>query len=221
MSAKASSPLFRATLAGDGEDSESGADGPQASLAGDGSDESIRPTDATTDGVAEDGEHILVAPIEREATDRDSVAPLKLDSPPSRRHDADADAGDKENESPLGHEDRTLGEIDALGLDKSMVIRSSGGGAKKSKRSVLWLGCSPSSRTLRSTQADISTFRCLVNSGPRSSTWRTSTLTRTSSRLSARRRGVVISCRNFLRVAFPSHPPSPLASSSFSRVFNS
>lgn len=59
--------------------------------------------------------------------------PLKMEDDRSTRTTG---AADKENESPLGHGDRTLGEIDALGMDKSMVIRSSGGGAKKTKRSV-------------------------------------------------------------------------------------
>ncbi|POY73326.1 hypothetical protein BMF94_3661 [Rhodotorula taiwanensis] len=59
--------------------------------------------------------------------------PLKMEDDRSTRTTG---AADKENESPLGHGDRTLGEIDALGMDKSMVIRSSGGGAKKTKRKL-------------------------------------------------------------------------------------
>ncbi|GAA5991219.1 hypothetical protein JCM10908_006590 [Rhodotorula pacifica] len=94
---------------------------------------------AEDDGSDADGEASFEAnsSSDQETSARDFVVPLRSESDaaaPVRRID---DKGDKENESPLGgHGDRTLGEIDALGLDKSMVIRSSGGGAKKTKRKL-------------------------------------------------------------------------------------
>ncbi|GAA5880323.1 hypothetical protein JCM3774_006728 [Rhodotorula dairenensis] len=124
---KTPSPLVQATLAEDEADTES--DAAHTSLTVD--DASASVMEATEEEPARDGEHALV---EHEATDRDFVVPLKAESPVSRHLVADTDG--KENESPLRHGDRTLGEIDALGLDKSMVIRSSGGGAKKTKRKL-------------------------------------------------------------------------------------
>ncbi|BGP56583.1 hypothetical protein JCM8202v2_004209 [Rhodotorula sphaerocarpa] len=63
----------------------------------------------------------------------DYVVPLRAEAEPA------GDRGgldEKENESPAASGDCTLGEIEALGLDKSMVIRSSGGASKKTKRFV-------------------------------------------------------------------------------------
>jgi hypothetical protein len=132
---KAPSPLARAMqAAGDEADCESDAepatDAPSGSIDAGTADVGQQ---TENDDTVSDREVSFAASSEYEASGAgDGVVPLKSDSPSPRG----SNAGDKENESPLGghHGDRTLGEIDALGLDKSMVIRSSGGGTKKSKR---------------------------------------------------------------------------------------
>lgn len=110
------------------------------------STEDLEPTEKAADredAVESDEDPVAVSDASREdsfgshdesraGADEYSV-PLKLEDDRSTRTTC---AADKENELPLGHGDRTLGEIDAFGMDKSMVIRSSGGGAKKTKRSV-------------------------------------------------------------------------------------
>lgn len=137
MTTKASSPLSHATLAAGDEadcesDAEAAADGPSGSTGGASTADADQHSE--DDDTVSDREVSFAASSEYEASGaRDGVVPLKSDSPPPRG----GNAGDKENESPLGgghYGDRTLGEIDALGLDKSMVIRSSGGGTKKTKR---------------------------------------------------------------------------------------
>ncbi|GAA5963860.1 hypothetical protein JCM8115_006357 [Rhodotorula mucilaginosa] len=137
MTTKAPSPLAHATLAaGDEADCESDAepatDAPSGSIDAGTADVGQQ---TENDDTVSDREVSFAASSEYEASGAgDGVVPLKSDSPSPRG----SNAGDKENESPLGghHGDRTLGEIDALGLDKSMVIRSSGGGTKKSKRKL-------------------------------------------------------------------------------------
>lgn len=138
MNTTAPSPLARAVLAGGDEvdresDAEPATDDLSGSINADTAD--VGQLQTEDDDTASDGGEIsFAASSEYEASSaRDGVVPLKSDSPPPRG----SNAGDKENESPLGgghHGNRTLGEIDALGLDKSMVIRSSGGGPKKTKR---------------------------------------------------------------------------------------
>lgn len=140
MNTTAPSPLARAVLAGGDEvdresDAEPATDDLSGSINADTAD--VGQLQTEDDDTASDGGEIsFAASSEYEASSaRDGVVPLKSDSPPPRG----SNAGDKENESPLGgghHGNRTLGEIDALGLDKSMVIRSSGGGPKKTKRKL-------------------------------------------------------------------------------------
>lgn len=134
MATKASSPLSHATLApGDEADCESDAEPATEDPSGSNAGTADVGQCSEDDDTVSDREISFAASSDHEASGaRDGVVPLKSDSPPPRG----SNAGDKENESPLGghHGDRTLGEIDALGLDKSMVIRSSGGGTKKTKR---------------------------------------------------------------------------------------
>lgn len=134
ITTKAPSPLAPAMpAAGDEADCESDADPATEDPSGSNAGTADIGQPSEDDDTVSSREISFAASSEYEASGAmDGVVPLKSDSPPTRG----SNAGDKENESPLGgrHGDRTLGEIDALGLDKSMVIRSSGGGTKKTKR---------------------------------------------------------------------------------------